>query len=236
MNQFGNSYSPSQLGVRPTAVLSTAFLSQAFLWMFVGLAVTTGIGWFISGLSEATLTRLSGLFFPILIGQFILALAFGFVIRSIPATVGLGLFFLYAAATGVTVGFVLLLYPVTSVVAAGSGAAAVFGGAALYGVTTKRDLTSIGAYLFMALIGIIVASFVNLLLVHSDAFGYIVSWIVVVVFTGFTAYHVQRIRNGDIAAWAGTAEKGAVMAAFLLYLDFINLFFALLRILGGNRR
>jgi FtsH-binding integral membrane protein len=236
MDQYRSPYTPSQLGVRPSVALSTAFLSQAFLWMFAGLLVTTGIGWYISSLSTTSLERLSGLLFPILIGQLILALAFGFALRSIPATLGLGLFFLYAAATGVTVGFVITFYPVTSVLGAGAGAAAVFGGAALYGVTTKRDLTSIGAYLFMALIGIIVASFVNLLLVHSDTLGLLVSWIVVVVFTGFTAYHVQRIRNGDIAAWAGTAEKGAVMAAFLLYLDFINLFFALLRIMGGSRR
>jgi FtsH-binding integral membrane protein len=236
MNQFGNPYSPSQLGVRPSVALSTTFLSQAFLWMFAGLLVTTGVGWWISSLSAGSLERVSGLLFPVLIGQLVLALAFGVLLRRIPATLGLGLFFLYAAATGVSVGVVLLLYPLTSVASAGAGAAAVFGGAALYGVTTKRDLTSIGAYLFMALIGIVVASVVNLLIVHSDTFSLVVSWIVVIVFTGLTAYHVQRIRNGDIAAWAGTAEKGAVMAAFLLYLDFINLFFALLRIMGGSRR
>jgi FtsH-binding integral membrane protein len=235
MNQYRTPFAPSQLGVRPTAALSTAFLSQAFLWMFLGLLVTTGVGWWISSLSETTLARLDGLFVPILIGQLALALVLSFAIRSIPATLGLGLFFAYAAATGVTVGFVLLAYPVASVVAAGTGAAAVFGGAALYGITTKRDLTSIGAYLFMALIGLVVASVVNLLL-QSDALGYIVSWAAVLIFTVLTAYDVQRIRSGDYAAWAGTAEKGAVIGAFRLYLDFINLFFALLRILGGSRR
>ena len=235
MNQYGFPDSPSRLGVRPVAALSTAFLSQAFLWMFVGLLVTTGVGWWVSNLSTTQLDSLSGLFLPVIILQLVVAMALSFLIRRIPATLGLGLFFLYAAMTGVTFGFVLLVYPVASILAAGLSAAAVFGGAAVYGAVTKRDLTSMGAYLFMGLIGIIVASVVNLFL-QSNALGFIVSFIAVIVFTGLTAWDVQRIQRGDVAAWAGTMEKGAVMGAFRLYLDFINLFFALLRIMGGSRR
>ncbi|MHB8460648.1 MAG: Bax inhibitor-1/YccA family protein [Candidatus Limnocylindrales bacterium] len=234
MNQYGSSYSPSRLGVRPTAALSTAFLSQAFLWMFVGLLVTTGVGWWVSSLPTTQLANLSGLFLPIIVAQLIVAMVLSFAIRSIPATIGLGLFFVYAAMTGVTFGFVLLVYPVASVLAAGLSAAAVFGGAAVYGAVTKRDLTSMGAYLFMGLIGVIVASVVNLFL-QSNMLGYVVSFITVIVFTGLTAWDVQRIQRGDVAAWAGTMEKGAVMGAFRLYLDFINLFFAMLRLLGGRR-
>jgi len=235
MNQYGFPDSPSRLGVRPVAALSTAFLSQAFLWMFVGLLVTTGVGWWVSNLSTTQLDSLSGLFLPVIILQLVVAMALSFLIRRIPATLGLGLFFLYAAMTGVTFGFVLLVYPVASILAAGLSAAAVFGGAAVYGAVTKRDLTSMGAYLFMGLIGIIVASVVNMFL-QSNALGFIVSFIAVIVFTGLTAWDVQRIQRGDVAAWAGTMEKGAVMGAFRLYLDFINLFFALLRIMGGSRR
>ncbi|MBF6604506.1 MAG: Bax inhibitor-1/YccA family protein [Chloroflexi bacterium] len=234
MNQYGSSFSPSRLGVRPTTALSTAFLSQAFLWMFVGLLVTTGVGWWVSSLPTTQLANLSGLFLPIIVAQLIVAMVLSFAIRSIPATIGLGLFFVYAAMTGVTFGFVLLVYPVASVLAAGLSAAAVFGGAAVYGAVTKRDLTSMGAYLFMGLIGVIVASVVNLFL-QSNMLGYIVSFITVIVFTGLTAWDVQRIQRGDVAAWAGTMEKGAVMGAFRLYLDFINLFFAMLRLLGGRR-
>jgi FtsH-binding integral membrane protein len=235
MNQYQYPSSPSQLGVRPAAVLSTAFLTQAFLWMFLGLLVTTGVGWWVTTLSEATLARLSGLFLPVVILQLGIALGLGFAIRSIPATLGLGLFFVFSAITGVTFGFALLVYPIASVVAAGTSAAAVFGGAALYGAVTKRDLTSIGAYVFMALVGLVVASVVNLFL-RSDTLGFIVSWAAVLIFTVLTAYDVQRIQRGDFAAWAGTMEKGAVIGAFHLYLDFINLFFALLRIFGGSRR
>jgi uncharacterized protein len=236
MNQYGTGYSPSQLGVRPAVALSTAFLSQAFLWMFLGLLVTTGVGFLVSQMSETSLVKLSGLFLPLVIVQLGIAFGLGLAIKRIPATVGLLLFFAYAAITGVTLGFALLVYTTASVAAAGLSAAAVFGGAAFYGTVTKRDLTSIGAYVFMALIGLIVASFVNLLLLHSSTLSLLVSYAAVVIFTILTAYHVQRIQRGDIAAWAGTMEKGAVMGAFLMYLDFINLFFALLRIMGSSRR
>jgi FtsH-binding integral membrane protein len=236
MNQYGSGYSPSQLGVRPAVALSTAFLSQAFLWMFLGLLVTTGVGWLVSQMSETSLIKLSGLFLPLVIVQLGIAFGLGLAIKRISATVGLLLFFVYAAITGVTLGFALLVYTTASVAAAGLSAAAVFGGAAFYGTVTKRDLTSIGAYVFMALIGLVVASFVNLLLLHSSTLSLLVSYAAVVIFTILTAYHVQRIQRGDIAAWAGTMEKGAVMGAFLMYLDFINLFFALLRIMGSGRR
>jgi FtsH-binding integral membrane protein len=236
MNQYRPGYSPSQLGVRPAVALSTAFLSQAFLWMFLGLLATTAVGWLVSQMSETQLIKLSGLFLPLVFVQLGIAFGLGLAIKRISATVGLLLFFVYAAITGITLGFALIVYTTASVAAAGLSASAVFGGAAFYGAVTKRDLTSIGAYLFMALIGLIVASFVNLLLLQSSAFSLIVSYVAVIIFTGLTAYHVQRIQRGDIAAWAGTMEKGAVMGAFLMYLDFINLFFALLRIMGSGRR
>ncbi|TMD29248.1 MAG: Bax inhibitor-1/YccA family protein [Chloroflexi bacterium] len=234
MNQYELPSSPSQLGVRPAAALSAAFLTQAFLWMFLGVLVTTGVGFWVTTLSESSLQRLSGLFFPVILLQLGIAIGLSFAIRRISATLGLGLFFLYAALTGVTIGFILLIYPITSVAAAGIGTAAIFGGAAFYGSVTKRDLTSLGAYLFMALIGLVAASLVNLFL-RSDGLSYLVSWAAVVIFTALTAFDVQRIQRGDVAAWAGTMEKGAVMGAFRLYLDFINLFLALLRILGGRR-
>jgi uncharacterized protein len=236
MNQYGSRFSsPSQLGVRPTTALSTAFLSQAFLWMFLGLLVTTGVGVWISSLPVASINSLAGLFLPVIVIQLVVAMALSFAIRSIPATIGLGLFFVYAALTGVTFGIVLLAYPTTTIAAAGLSASAVFGGAAIYGAVTKRDLTSIGAFLFMALIGLVVAMLVNLFL-QSDTFGYILSGIAVVIFTVLTAYDIQRIQRGDLAAWAGTMEKGAVIGAFRLYLDFINLFFAMVRLMGGGRR
>ena len=225
---------PSQLGVRPAAQLSTGFLTQAFFWMFIGLLVTTGIGVAVAGLPEETLASLFGLWLPIVIVQLVVAFTLSLGIRRISATLGLLLFFVYAALTGVTLAVVLLAYELGSVLAAGSAAAAVFGGAALYGAVTRRDLTSLGAYLFMGLIGIIVASLVNVF-IGWDWLSFGISVLGVVIFTGLTAYDVQRIKNGDVAVWAGSLEKGAVMAAFSLYLDFINLFFMMLRLFGNTR-
>ncbi len=229
-----NTYAPSQLGVRPDARLAQAFLTQSFFWMFLGLLVTTGVGFLLSSLPEATLVRYAWLALPMILVQLGVAVVLGLAIRRISATVGLLLFFVYAAITGVTLGIVLMTYELGSVLAAGSSAAAVFGAAAIYGSVTKRDLTGLGRYLFMALIGLIVASVVNILVGWSWlSFG--VSVAGVVIFTALTAYDVQKIQRGDMAAWAGSMEKGAVLGAFHLYLDFINLFFLLLRLFGSSR-
>ena len=233
-NPSGQYLAPSQVGVRPDARLSQAFLTQSFFWMFLGLLVTTGVGFLISSLPEETLVQNAGLALPLLIVQLVVAFVLSLAIRKISATVGLLLFFVYAALTGVTLGFVLLTYELGSIVAAGSSAAAVFGAAAIYGAVTKRDLSGFGPYLFMGLVGIIVASLVNLFIGWQWlSFG--ISALGVVIFTGLTAYDVQKIQRGDVAAWAGSMEKGAVMGAFKLYLDFVNLFFMLLRLFGNGR-
>jgi FtsH-binding integral membrane protein len=222
---------PSQLGVRPAVRLSRAFLTQAFVYMFLGLLVTTAVGAFASGLS---LTTLEGIAFPVLIAQVVVALVLSFALPKMSATLGMLLFFVYAAMMGVTLGIILQVYELGSVVAAGASAAAVFGGAAVYGAVTKRDLNAIGGYLFMGLIGLIVASVVNMFVGWTWlSFG--ISVLGVVIFTALTAFDVQRIQRGDVAAWTGSMEKGAVMAAFMLYLDFINLFFYLLRLFGNTR-
>jgi FtsH-binding integral membrane protein len=171
---------------------------------------------------------------PLIIAQLVIAFTLTLAIRRIPASVGLLLFFAYAALTGVTLGFILRVYDLGSVVAAGSAAAAVFGAAAIYGAVTKRDLSNLGAYLFMGVIGLVVASLVNMFVGWSWlSFG--ISAAGVVIFTVLTAYDVQQIQSGAVAAWAGAMEKGAVMGAFKLYLDFINLFFMLLRLFGDRR-
>ncbi len=225
---------PGRVGVRPDARLAQAFLTQAFFWMFLGLLLTTGVGAVVAGMSDAQVTDLAGLFLPLIIAQLAIAFGLTLAIRRIPATVGLLLFFTYAALTGITLGFILRVYDLGSVVAAGSAAAAVFGAAAVYGAVTKRDLSNIGAYLFMGLIGLMVAMFVNVF-VGGTLLSFGISAAGVVIFTVLTAYDVQQIQSGAVAAWTGAMEKGAVMGAFKLYLDFINLFFMLLRLFGNRR-
>ena len=111
-----------------------------------------------------------------------------------------------------------------------------FGVSAAFGYITKRDLSVFARFFFMALIGIIVSSFLNLLVFHSTSFTLIVSYLGVALFAGITAWDIQRIKNGDLAAMLGSMEKASVIGALHLYLDFINMFLFLLRIFGGGRR
>jgi len=225
---------PSQLGVRPTAQLSAGFLSQSFAWMFVGLLLTGAVAWVIQG-SETLTSAAAQWVWPVMIAQLILVIAISGGINRLSATAALGLFLIYAATMGVTMSFIFIAYDLGSVVAAFVSAAGMFGAAAVYGAVTKRSLASIGGYLFMGLIGLIVAMFVNLFLVHSSQFDLLLSVFGVILFTALTAWHVQRISHGDLAAYTGSMEKGAVLGALSLYLDFINIFLFMLRLFGGRR-
>jgi FtsH-binding integral membrane protein len=225
--------SPSQLGVRPAVQLSAAFLTQAMFWMFTALLVTTGTGVMVANLPTATLNQLMDLWLFILIGQFALAMVLSFGIRRMSPTLGLLLFFVYAATMGITFGVILLTYELGSILAAGTSAAAVFAGAAAYGAITKRNLATMGGYLTMALVGLIVAMLVNFF-IGWETLNFLISIVGVVIFTGLTAWDVQRIQRGEVAAFTGSMEKSAVMGAFILYLDFVNLFLFLLRLFGSR--
>ena len=150
------------------------------------------------------------------------------------ATFALGLFFVFAATMGVTVGVIVSFYSQESVITSFFGASAMFGAAAIYGATTKRSLNSIGGFLFMGMIGLLVASVVNIWLASSAA-GWVIALIGVVIFTVYTAYDVQKISYGDYAASLGSVEKASVLGAIHLYINFVNIFLFLLRLTGGRR-
>jgi hypothetical protein len=233
MNQNPYGTAPSQLGVRPSAELAQRLLTHAFGWMFAGLLLTAGVAAVVQ--SSPTLTSLAGQSFLLLIiAQLALVVVISGAISRLSATAALGLFFVYAASLGLTVGLVVQAYTGASVVTAFVSAAAMFGAAAVYGAVTKRSLANIGGILFMGLIGLFVAMLLNIFL-QSTGLSLVISIIGVVLFTALTAYDVQRIQSGDIAAATGSVEKGAVIGALRLYLDFINLFFFLLRLTGGRR-
>jgi FtsH-binding integral membrane protein len=157
---------PSQLGVRPAAELSNQFLVQSFGWMFAGLLVTSGVAAVV--VNQPDLYRaVRSLWIPIAFGQLGLALAIQALIPRMSATLALGLFFVFAATLGFTTGVIVSLYKVQSVVTSFLAASAMFGAAAVYGATTKRSLTSLGGFLFMGMVGIVVASIVNLFLGSS---------------------------------------------------------------------
>lgn len=224
---------PSQLGVRPTTELATRFLSQSFGWMFAGLLVTAGVAAVIQTMPELR-NSIGRMWFVFVFGQLGLSLAIQALMPRMSATLGLGLFFVFAATMGLTVGVILSYYRLSSVVSTFLAASAMFGAAAFYGATTKRSLTSLGGFLFMGMIGLLVASLVNMFL-GSSPLGWIISLIGVIVFTVYTAYDVQRISFGDYAASLGSVEKASVLGAIHLYINFVNIFLFLLRLMGSRR-
>jgi len=219
--------------VRQGAVVDAAYLTQAFFWMFAGLLLTAAVSAAVL-LSTSVYRFAANNVLLVIIAQLALVLVITFGIRRLSAMAALGLFFVYAASLGLTVGLIVSIYTSSSVATAFLSAGAMFGGAALYGYTTKRSLAGLRGYLLMGLFGLFAAMLVNFF-VGGSTFSLVISIVGVVLFTVLTAYHVQRIAKGDLAVVTGSGEKAAVIGALLLYLDFVNLFLFLLRLLGGRR-
>jgi hypothetical protein len=210
-------------------------VSQALAWMFAGLAITAVVSWFVS--NDASLAAAAQtLFLPGIIVQLVLVVVISGGIRRLSATVALGLFFIYAALTGFVFSILFLAYDLPTITLAFASASAMFGISAVFGFVTKRDLSLFVRFFMMALVGIIVASVLNLFLFQSSGLSLLVSYAGVALFAGITAWDIQRIKNGDLAAMAGSMEKASVIGALHLYLDFINMFLFLLRIFGGGGR
>ena len=238
MNNYGyqGPYTPERLGVRPNSALSTAFLSQAFLWMFLGLLLSAFVAYLVQqslGLTDTVVT----LWLPLVLVEMALGVGLQVAIKRINATVALALFLIYAAINGLTFGVIVMAYSYQSggaatVVEAFVSAAAMFGGAALFGAVTRRSLASMFGYLAMATWGLMIAVVVNLLL-NNSAIDMIISIAGVLIFTALTASTVQRITRGDFAAMTGSMEKASVLGALLLYLEFVNIFLFMLRLFSG---
>jgi FtsH-binding integral membrane protein len=234
-----NDYSPERLGVRPVARLSTAFISQAFFWMFMGLLLSAFIAFMVQNNLGLTQT-VANLWVPLIIVEMVLGVGLQIAIRRINATTALALFLAYAAINGLTLGVIVLAYTYSTgtsatVVEAFLSAAAMFGGAALYGALTRRSLASMFGYLAMATWGLVVAIVLNLILGNSTL-DIIISIAGVVIFTALTASTVQKISRGDFAALTGSMEKASVLGALLLYVEFVSIFLFLLSLFGGGGR
>jgi hypothetical protein len=146
-----------------------------------------------------------------------------------------GTFYAYSAAMGLSLSFIFLVYTGASIAQVFFISASMFLGMSLYGYTTKADLTSMGSFLIMGLFGLIIASLVNIF-VHSPGLSFAVSALGVLIFTGLTAYDTQKIKETFSESWGAESNgKLAVMGALRLYLDFINLFLSLLRLMGNRR-
>jgi len=170
---------------------------------------------------------------PIILAPLGLVFALSFGVERLRPSVAQLLFWLYAALVGVSLGSVFMVYTQTSVVRVFFITAASFGALSLWGYTTQRDLTSVGAFLVMGLFGVIIAGLVNLFL-GSSTLQWVISVVGVMVFSGLTAWDTQRLKNEYIyfAMDGATAQRSAIMGALSLYLDFVNLFTLLLQLLG----
>ena len=233
-----NDYELKNLTVDQQLSMSSAFpvlMRKVYVWMTLALVIT-GFTAYGVATSPGVLQAIYGnqlLFWGMIIAEFALVIGVSAAINRLSLTTATLMFILYSVINGALLSYIFLVYTASSVATVFFITAGTFGAMALVGYTTKTDLTSIGKYLFMALIGLIIATVVNVF-IKSEGFTYILSYIGVLIFVGLTAYDSQKIKQMLIQAPdAGeSAQKLALLGALTLYLDFINLFIYLLRIFG----
>ena len=216
------------------------FIRSVYNWMAAGLALTGIVALYVAS-SESLIRMIFSnqlLFFGLIIGELALVFYLSARIQKIQASTATGLFLLYSALNGLTLSFVFLIYTSSSVASVFFICAATFGACSLYGMSTQRDLTSMGSFMTMGLIGIVIASVVNMF-IQSSGMNLIISYIGVIVFVGLTAYDTQKLKMMALSQPAdldaGVVRKGTILGALTLYLDFINLFLMLMRILGDRK-
>jgi len=221
-------------------VLVSDYVRSVYNWMGIGLALTGFVAYYVST-SESVLRLVFGnplLLMVLIVAELGLVFSIAGMVNRMSAGTATALFVIYSGLNGVTLSSIFLVYVQASIVSSFFISAATFIVCSLYGWTTKKDLTSLGGFMMMGLIGIVIASLVNLFL-QSSSVSAIISYIGVFVFVGLTAYDTQKIKNMAMTQPANldgaVIRKGAILGALSLYLDFINLFLMLLSIFGQRR-
>jgi uncharacterized protein len=223
----------------PVAVARTDsnFLQRVFLWMFTGLGITGGVAAII-GSSDTLLTDITetpGIIIAVIVVQLGIVFGLSFAINRISVGMATFLFLLYSATVGVTFAFIFELYTTQSIFTAFLITAGMFGALAVWGAITDIDLSKLGAIAFMALIGLILATIVNIFWANETLY-WISTYAGVAIFAALTAYDMQKLTQINREGISGDAAgRAAIMGALALYLDFINLFLFLLRIFGQER-
>ncbi len=228
----GYSYSPSANDVLAEES-SRAFMQRVYWWMSVGLALTGGIAFTVASSQQLTALVLP-FFFPLLIAELAVVFLFSFVQSKVSGAVAAGMFLLYAVLSGLTFSTIFLQYQLGSIGTAFAISAGTFGAMSLYGTVTKKDLSGWGSFLMMGLVGIIIAGIVNIF-VQSDMLGFVKSCAAVLIFAGLTAYDTQKLRQFHAQSGFSSAMSLSISGALMLYLDFVNLFLNILRLLGRRR-
>jgi FtsH-binding integral membrane protein len=251
MSDLDRNYAAARTGYRTDQVAIDAglraYMIRVYNYMAAGVALTGLVAWFTfsAAVTDAggslQLTSFghaifqSPLMWVFVLAPLALVFALSYGINRLSAGTALMLFFVYAGLLGLSLASIFLVYTGASITRVFFISAATFGALSLYGYTTQRDLTGIGSFMFMGLIGIVIASLVNIFL-KSTGLDWAISIIGVIVFVGLTAYDTQRIKEMYSVNDDGTiAGRKAVMGALSLYLDFINLFLMLLRLFGDRR-
>jgi FtsH-binding integral membrane protein len=223
----------------PRAEVLNAYMRGVYQWMAGGLGLTALVAYMVAStpaLQNAIIYN-PILFWGLIIAEFGLVMGISGGISKLSASTASGLFLLYSAINGATLSVILTAYTESSIAGTFVICAGMFGAMSIYGMVTKKDLTSMGSFMFMGLIGIILASVVNIFL-QSPGLNFAISGIGVLVFVGLTAYDTQKLKvMGQSAPMndATAVRRGTILGALTLYLDFINLFLMLLRFFGQGR-
>jgi uncharacterized protein len=237
MNQWNNQSSEFSLGSQ-LRVEIRPLMRQVYMWMLLGMIVTMGVSVVLANVPALQALITGPVVLGVVIAQVVISLAIGFAFNRLSAQLATILFFVYAGLMGITLTLILSLYDGGSILAALASATALFGVMSVFALTTQMDLTKWGTYLLIGLIGLIVASIINIFL-GSSAFTFLISLAGVVIFTGLTAYDTQWIMRMAASAeinsqGEATLTKLSILGALHLYLDFINLFLYLLRLFGSR--
>jgi FtsH-binding integral membrane protein len=219
-----------------SAARVTAFLRTVYGWMCAGLAITALVAYSIASSPALVQVLVTNhlLFLGLFVGQIALVFVLSARVDKLAPGTATILFIGYAALTGMTLSVLVLAYTEVSIATTFVVTAGMFGALALYGSTTGRSLAGAGQFLFMGVIGLVLASIVGLFW-HSAALQFLISVVGVIVFTGLTAWDAQRLKQMALALPDGQEGSYAIVGALSLYLDFVNLFLFLLRFLGDRR-
>jgi FtsH-binding integral membrane protein len=232
----GQLFSWPQPHILETESGERGFIRAVYGWMFGGLLLTAAAAWWT--VSSPAMRQLifgtPAVFLVLLVAELALVFALSFGVMRMSPGAAAGIFLVYSLLNGLTLSGIAFAYARATVATAFVVAAVMFGAMSIVGMTTRRDLTSLGGLLSMALIGIIIASVLNLFL-RSSNLNFAISIIGVIVFVGLTAWDTQKLKQLPAMA-EGDATRLAVVGALTLYLDFINLFLMLLQLFGGRRR
>lgn len=212
---------------------ASAFMARVYRWMTTGLVITAGTAFFVAQ-SQELFSLVMSFYLPLVIAQLAMVFVVSAFATRLSAPIAGALFLGYSLLTGLTLSAIFFRYSLGSISTSFFITASMFGAMSAYGTVTKKNLSAWGTFLFMGLVGVLVAGIVNIF-VQSEMLGFVKSCAAVLVFAGLTAYDTQRLRELHVSAGGEGVGSLAINGALMLYLDFINLFLNILRLFGSRR-